>query len=139
MKKIICVDFDGTVVAHEYPEVGGEVLHAVAVLRRLQENDVKIILWTMRSGEYLQDAVKWFADQGIALWGINENPEQKEWTDSPKAYAPIYIDDAALGCPLIESKKMGARPHVDWHRIERMLEAKEMLPYGEAVLTCAGA
>lgn len=128
MKKIIAVDFDGTVVEHKYPEIGRDIPDAVRVLRLLRENDVQIILWTMRSGEFLQDAVKWFTDQGIELWGINENPEQKEWTDSPKAYAPLYIDDAALGCPLLLSKEMDARPYVNWIFVEIELEKKGLLP-----------
>jgi hypothetical protein len=128
MKKIICVDFDGTVVEHKYPDVGRDVPDAVRVLQLLQEYGVKLILWTMRSGEFLQDAVNWFAENDIALWGVNENPEQKEWTDSPKAYAPLYIDDAALGCPLTESKEMGARPYVDWVFVEIELERKGFLP-----------
>ncbi len=51
MKKIIAIDFDGTVVEHKYPEVGRDVPDAVRVLRMLRENDVQLILWTMRSGE----------------------------------------------------------------------------------------
>ncbi len=128
MKKIIAIDFDGTVVEHKYPEVGRDVPDAVRVLRMLRENDVQLILWTMRSGEFLQDAVSWFAENDIDLWGVNENPEQKEWTDSPKASAPLYIDDAALGCPLLASKEMDARPYVNWLFVEIELERKGFLP-----------
>jgi hypothetical protein len=49
----------------------------------------------------LTDAVNWFKDNGIPLWGVNGNPEQRTWTDSPKAYCQLYIDDAGLGTPLV--------------------------------------
>ena len=124
--KIVCVDFDGTCVMHEYPEIGEEVPNAVKVLQRLNENKVKIILWTIRSEEYLQDAVNWFVERDIEIWSFNKNPQQRFWSKSPKAYAPVYIDDAALGCPLILSTD-GKRPCADWFEIERLLKEIEYL------------
>lgn len=133
MNKIIAVDFDGTCVKHEFPEIGGEIPHAVRVLRRLDLAGVKIILWTMRSGEYLSEAVAWFAENEIRLWGINENPDQdvSKWSTSPKAYAHLYIDDAALGCPLVYSTEdedyRDERPYVDWLEVERSLSERGFL------------
>lgn len=124
--KIIALDFDGTCVTHEYPDIGKDAPYCVEVLKRLDANGVKFILWTMRSGGYLQDAVDWFESKGIELWGINENPEQCSWTSSPKCYAPVYIDDAAIGCPLRESYK-GGRPVVDWQAVEKLLQQKNYL------------
>lgn len=117
----IAVDFDGTCVTHEYPKVG-RYIGAEPVLKRLAENGAKLILWTMRSGEQLQDAVKWFEERNIPLFGIQRNPTQDSWTSSPKAYAKIYIDDAALGCPLVEGLK-GERPFVDWKTVEEFFFA----------------
>jgi hypothetical protein len=118
---IIAVDFDGTCVEHEYPKVGADVPGAVQVLRRLRANGHKLILWTMRSDSDehtpLTDAVNWFKSHSIELFGVNNNPTQHGWTQSPKAYAQIYIDDAALGCPLRQSPKMGNRPIVDWEKV----------------------
>lgn len=111
---IIAVDFDGTCVTHEYPEVGIDI-GAQPVLKRLVAEGHQLILWTMRSGQPLQDAVDWFKKNDIPLFGVNENPEQKEWTDSPKAYAYVYIDDAAYGAPLVVNEE-GVRPHFDWSR-----------------------
>lgn len=122
MQKIVAVDFDGTCVTHEYPEIGTEVPNAVEVLKKLNANNVRIILWTMRSGEYLQEAVKWFAAREIALWAVNKNPQQRFWTKSPKVYAPVYIDDAAIGCPLIFPDDENSRPYADWFAIEKLLE-----------------
>ena len=130
---IIAVDFDGTCVTHEYPDVGKDI-GAVPVLRWLVEQGHRLILWTMRGnsidntgcnkpGRYdLQDAIDWFKKHNIPLYGINTNPEQFEWTKSPKAYAQIYIDDAALGCPLSFDKSLSGRPFVDWKKVKIMLE-----------------
>lgn len=118
-KLIIAVDFDGTCVTHEYPKVGRHI-GANRVLKRITDEGGKLILWTMRSGKHLQDAVDWFAERDIPLFGIQENPEQKSWTESPKAYAKLYIDDAALGCPLIQGLN-GERPFVDWNAVEALL------------------
>ena len=93
---VIAIDFDGTCVEHEYPSVGMDVEGAVETLRALNNKGHKLILFTMRSGDKLDKAVKWFKDRNIELWAVNENPEQKQWTESPKVFADVYIDDAAL-------------------------------------------
>ncbi len=118
-KAIIALDFDGTVVTHAYPEVG-EDIGAVAVLKELVAQEDKLILWTMRSGTLLEDAVAWFKKHDIPLWGINENPTQKEWTESPKLHADLLIDDSALGCPtcFLDGER---RPAADWRRIRELL------------------
>lgn len=114
---IIAVDFDGTIVEHKYPNLGKPVPGAIKVLRVFNQLNFKVILWTMRSGKELQDAADYLIDNGIELWGINENPEQKTWTTSPKQYAQIYIDDAALGCPLVAAESTSGRPYVDWQSV----------------------
>jgi len=121
---IIAIDFDGTCVTHEYPKVGRDI-GAVPVLKALVENGHKLILWTMRSGKELVEAQQWFYGRDISLFGVNENPEQKEWTTSPKAYAHLYIDDAALGCPLIYPPS--ERPYVNWRKVARILEENGFL------------
>jgi hypothetical protein len=125
--KIICLDFDGTCVMHEYPKIGADVPNAVETLKKLNENQVKLILWTIRSGEFLQEAVAWFAQREITIWSVNKNPQQRFWSKSPKAYAPVYIDDAALGCPLKFPSGETARPFADWFEIERLLEEIDYL------------
>lgn len=112
----ICVDFDGTCVTHEYPRVGRDI-GSVETLKALVDNGHKLILFTMRSGKELNDAVEWFNKNNIELYGVNENPTQKKWTKSPKAYGQMYIDDAALGCPLIVNGK--DRPFVNWETINK--------------------
>jgi hypothetical protein len=126
---IIGIDFDGTCVTHEFPKVGMEI-GAAPCLKALVRSGHKLILHTMRSdienpqpddygigktsGKYLSDALEWFKGHGIELYGVNENPGQHTWTHSPKPYCHLYIDDAALGCPLIKNKDASDRPYVDW-------------------------
>lgn len=140
----ICIDFDGTCVTHEFPKVGRDI-GAVPVLKRLVEAGHQLILFTMRSnrelpggtggekiqdvtGLFLDDAVNWFSANEIPLFGINENPTQKRWTSSPKAYGELYIDDAAFGAPLIFDPQFSARPFVNWKVIETRLEWMGVLP-----------
>lgn len=114
---IICVDFDGTCVTHEYPNIGKEI-GATEVLKQLTNKGHKLILFTMRSGKELQDAINWFKERDIPLFGVNENPEQHTWTSSPKPYAHLYIDDAALGCPIKYDIILSNRPFVNWDIIK---------------------
>lgn len=132
----ICIDFDGTCVAHEYPDIGKDI-GAIPVLKELVVKGHRLILFTMRSDRkkkkkvdgqeviveenVLTEAVRWFADNGIPLYGVQKNPTQRFWTSSPKAYGHLYIDDAALGCPLILDDPNSDRPYIDWVRIREML------------------
>lgn len=132
----ICIDFDGTCVSHEFPHIGNDI-GAVPVLKKILDAGHRLILFTMRSdakevsssdygihakaGNYLSEAVAWFEKNEIPLYGINSNPTQKAWTESPKAYGHLYIDDAALGAPLTCSVPISIRPFVDWERVEEML------------------
>jgi len=151
MKKslVIAVDFDGTCVTHAFPEVGKDI-GAVPVLKRLVAEGHKLILWTMRSfisgtspvthkteEGGLPAALDWFRDNGIELWGIQTNPEQGAWTTSPKAYAQIYIDDAALGAPIKHDTAISERPFIDWPSVEVILMMGGVLesqgPHGDFI------
>ncbi|MBO7261473.1 MAG: hypothetical protein J6U95_00910 [Alistipes sp.] len=118
---VIAIDFDGTCVEHEYPSVGMDVEGAVETLRALTNKGHRLILFTMRSGEKLEKAIKWFKDRNVELWAVNENPEQKQWTESPKVFADVYIDDAALGCPIMFIDGV-RRPVVNWRKVREQLE-----------------
>ncbi len=122
----IAIDFDGTCVTHDYPRIGKDI-NAIDVLKKLVVNGHKLILNTMRSGKELDEAVNWFKENNIELFGINENPTQKRWTDSPKVYAHMYIDDAALGCPLKLDLSLSNRPFVDWEVVSCLLKDNEIL------------
>lgn len=116
----IAVDFDGTCVDHRYPQIGPDVPNCVSVLKKLVESNHQIILYTMRSGEALEDAVQWFVNREIPLSGINCDPAQSEWTQSPKCFANHYIDDAAIGCPKREYENFKGEA-VDWEAVESLL------------------
>lgn len=118
---IIAVDFDGTCVEHDYPAIGIDVEGAVETLRALTARGHRLILYSMRSGDKLAKAERWFKERNIELWGVNNNPEQKEWTESPKVFAHIYIDDAALGCPIMFIDGV-RRPVVNWAKVRAQLE-----------------
>lgn len=116
----IAVDFDGTCVEHRYPDIGRPIPGAIKWLKEWVAQDAKIILFTVRcdsdkEGPVLTEAIKYLENNGVELWGVNQNPDQK-WSNSPKPYARIYIDDAAFGCPLIHFDANGPyrRPYVDW-------------------------
>jgi hypothetical protein len=133
------IDFDGTCVTHDYPRVGHDI-GAVNVLKKLTDKGHRLILFTMRSdgsnfvnlygtvdNHGLTDAINWFKDNDIPLYGIQTNPTQKSWTTSPKSYAPLMIDDSALGCPLKIDLSISPRPFVDWVKVEEMLIEKGLL------------
>lgn len=122
---VIAVDFDGTCVTHEFPGIGKDI-GAIPVLKALVEKGHQIILYTMRCGDLLQDAIDWFNKNDIPLLGANENPTQKQWTMSPKVFAHLYIDDVALGCPLMKTS-LSKRPYVDWKRVRYLLTIKGIL------------
>lgn len=113
---IIAVDFDGTIVDHRFPEIGPFIPGAIDYLKEFKENGATLILWTMRSdggdfGDVLTQAVSACEGQGVIFDNANQNPQT--WTTSPKAYAHVYIDDAAFGCPL-KMYDFTRQPCVDW-------------------------
>ena len=118
---VIAVDFDGTCVTHDYPYIGSDI-GAVPVLRELVDAGYNLVLNTMRSGRLEKDAVKWFKENNIPLYGVNCNPDQKSWTSSPKVFADLYIDDAALGIPL-KTSQTSTRPFVEWVEVRKLLIA----------------
>jgi hypothetical protein len=77
---------------------------------------------------YLTDAVDFVKSHGINLYDVNINKMQNSWSTSPKVYAHIYIDDAALGCPLIYDTHIHPRPFVDWLAVEEWCENNHYLP-----------
>jgi hypothetical protein len=119
---IIAVDFDGTIVTDKYPDIGDPVPLAIESLLVLQK-DNKLILWTLRSGELVADAVSYLASNGVKLWGINENHDQYRFSDSHKQHADFYIDDKNVGCPISYSDD-GGKPYVNWDVIGRLMGIK---------------
>jgi len=125
MEYTICIDFDGTCVKHKYPEIGNDI-GAQPILKELVDKNYKLILYTMRSEKELDEAIKWFSDNEIELYGVQLNPTQHTWTKSNKAYANLYIDDAALGIPLKTDFPL-ERPYVDWVAVQELLVKRGLL------------
>lgn len=96
MNQIISVDFDGTLCEHRFPDIGAPNDALIDWLRGMKMLGAKIILNTMREGQYLDEAVKWCAKHKLVFDAVNDNlPEvQAEWNNNPrKIFANIYIDD----------------------------------------------
>jgi hypothetical protein len=114
---VIAVDFDGTIVENRYPEIGREIPGAINWLKVFQESGIRLILWTVRDGDELSDAYEYLVSRGIKIWDVNTNPGHG--SNSLKPYANAYIDDAAIGVPLMGGKG-GRRPYVDWSQVGPM-------------------
>ncbi len=128
---IIAVDFDGTCVEHQYPDVGPDVPHAVEVLDWLVREGHELIIYTMRSGLQLSDAIMWFNRKGILISGVQYSKGQTNWTVSNKCYAHIYIDDSALGAPLIKPKE--GRTYIDWLAVKAIMVKIQKENLGEII------
>jgi len=95
----IAIDFDGTIVEYKYPDIGKEKLFAFETLRELQKQKHQLILWTVRTGKELDDAVQFCRERGVDFYAVNRNyPEEiYDETMSRKIYADVYIDDRNIG------------------------------------------
>jgi hypothetical protein len=95
----IAVDFDGTIVEHEYPEIGKEKLFAFQTLKEFDKMGARLILWTFRTGKELEDAVEFCRKNGVEFYAVNKNyPEEVfDETVSRKINADVYIDDKNIG------------------------------------------
>ena len=95
----IAVDFDGTIVEHQYPAIGKEVLFAFITLKELQKRGALLILWTFRTGRELQEAVDYCRQNGIEFYAVNKNYPEEQWTEetSRKVNVDIFIDDKNVG------------------------------------------
>ena len=99
---IIAVDFDGTIVEHAYPKIGKEKPFAIDTLKALTREGNKLILFTARDGELLEDAIKFCRDRGLEFYAVNSNyPPGALFTNkagrSCKVVADVYIDDRNIG------------------------------------------
>ena len=75
----IAVDFDGTIVTHEYPKIGTEIPFAIDTLKMLIKDRHRLILWSVREGQLLQEAVDWCKERGVEFWAVNKDyPEENE-------------------------------------------------------------
>lgn len=98
---IIAVDFDGTIVEHKYPSIGKEIPFAIETLKKLQAERHKLILWSVREGRLLDEAVEFCRERGLEFYAVNRDypEEEKEHNRhfSRKLKADLFIDDRNLG------------------------------------------
>lgn len=99
MTKTIAVDFDGTIVEHDYPKIGREMMFAFDTLKALNKKGHRLILWTFRSGKYLEEAVEYCRKNGVEFYAVNKSfPEEMfDSTVSRKIDADLFIDDRNVG------------------------------------------
>jgi hydroxymethylpyrimidine pyrophosphatase-like HAD family hydrolase len=120
---IIAVDFDGTIVTHEYPKIGKEIPFAIQTLKMLKNDGHRLILWSVREGQLLEDAVKWCSERGVEFYAVNKDyPEEEKANNnhfSRKLKADVWIDD----------RNVGGLP--DWGTIYRII--KERKTYEEVL------
>ena len=112
-KNDVCALVDGTIVEHRYPEIGREIPFATDTLKMLINDRHKLILWSVREGRLLDDAVEWCRARGVEFYAINKDfPEEdlsKNQSFSRKLKADVWIDD----------RNIGGLP--DWGTIYRMI------------------
>ena len=120
----IAVDFDGTIVTHEYPKIGKELPFATETLKMLIKEHHKLILWTVREGALLDEAVNWCRERGVEFYAINKDypEERQEWNNhfSRKLKVDMWIDDRNIG-GLPDWGQIYQRIHYNktWHDIMR--------------------
>ena len=112
----IAVDFDGTIVEHRYPEIGREIPFAIDTLRMLVQEGHRLILWSVREGKYLDDAVTWCRERGLEFYAVNKDYPEEQYKDtnfSRKLKVELFIDDRNVsGLP-------------DWGVIYKMITEKK--------------
>lgn len=112
---IIAIDFDGTIVENEYPEIGKERPFAIDTLKMLMADRHRLVLWTCREGRLLDDAIAWCREKGVEFYAVNRDYPEETADHNPnftrKLKADIFIDD----------RNVGGLP--DWGTIYRMVSA----------------
>lgn len=115
----IAVDFDGTIVSHEYPKIGKEIPFATQTLKMLINDGHKLILWTVREGKLLGEAIQWCHEHGIDFYAVNKDyPEEEKENNnhfSRKLKVDMWIDD----------RNVGGLP--DWGTIYRLISEGKTL------------
>lgn len=127
----IAVDFDGTIVENAYPLIGNERPFAISILKRLIAEHHEIILWTVREGKLLNEAVEWCRNRGVEFYAINRDYPEEEAAKNKyftrKLKVDIFIDD----------RNLGGLP--DWGTIYSIINRKQSFEDYYANEKCLGA
>lgn len=122
---VIAVDFDGTIVEHKYPKIGEEIPFATQTLQMLIKDGHRLILWSVREGALLQEAVDWCHQRGVDFWAVNrdypeENGAESNNHFSRKLKADLFIDDRNIGgLPDWGQIYLMIKNHETWHDLMR--------------------
>ena len=94
-----------------------EIPFAVDTLKMLIRDRHKLILWSVREGHLLDEAVAWCKERGIEFYAVNKDyPEETTENNqhfSRKLKVDIFIDD----------RNLGGLP--DWGTIYRMVSRRK--------------
>ncbi|MDD6209155.1 MAG: hypothetical protein PUB21_00950 [Bacteroidales bacterium] len=113
---LIAVDFDGTIVEHRYPKIGNPIPFAIETLIQLQKEQHRLILWTVREGRLLDEAVAYCEERGLTFYAVNKSYPEEDPAKAPrKPLADLFIDD----------RNFGGLP--DWGVIYRVISSGESL------------
>lgn len=97
----IAVDFDGTIVTHEYPKIGKEMPFAIQTLKMLSSEGHKLILWSVREGHLLEEAIQWCRERGLEFYAANRDYPEETFDGnssfSRKLKVDLWIDDRQIG------------------------------------------
>ena len=114
----IAVDFDGTIVEHRYPEIGAERPFAIDTLKMLIKDRHKLILWSVREGKLLEDAVEWCRQRGVEFYAINRDYPEETTENNPHFSRKLNTIDY-----FIDDRNIGGLP--DWGTIYRMISRRK--------------
>lgn len=112
----IAIDFDGTIVEHEYPKIGREIPFAIDTLKLLQKEGHRLILWSVRERELLDEAVAWCRERGIEFYAVNRNYPEERIND--KGFCRKIIYDL-----VVDDRNVGGLP--DWGTIYQIIHEKK--------------
>ncbi|MBO5185730.1 MAG: hypothetical protein J6B91_01580 [Prevotella sp.] len=109
----IAVDFDGTIVEHKYPKIGEEIPFATDTLKMLIKDHHKLILWSVREGELLDEAVEWCRNRGVEFYAVNRDYPEETLSNNQHFSRKLKVD------MFIDDRNVGGLP--DWGTIYRMI------------------
>lgn len=113
----IAVDFDGTIVTHEYPAIGVERPFATDTLKMLIRDQHKLILWSVREGKLLDEAVEWCRERGVEFYAVNRDYPEETTHNNPHFSRKLKVD------LFIDDRNVGGLP--DWGTIYRMVSERK--------------
>jgi hypothetical protein len=113
---IIAVDFDGTIVEHKYPAIGEEIPFAIETLKMFRQDGHRIILWSVREGELLDDAVNWCRERGLEFYAVNRDYPEETMDNNPHWSRKLKVD------VFIDDRNIGGLP--DWGTMYRMIKQR---------------